>query len=118
MTRSVSFTFLHTGWLLIAVMLFQCAWVTNELGEAEALSESTEIIHNVGLHLTESISDTSTDDSLSDCDHCCQCSGHGSHITIFPTLPEWMQLNTRGIYLVFSGVPSHLNESIFRPPLS
>jgi len=118
MTRSASFTFLHTSWLLIAVMLFQCAWVANELGEAESLSESTEIIHNVGLHLAEPVSDISTDDPLSDCDHCCQCSGHGSHIIVLSLLPELAFPVHNNVYHSFSGMPSHLNERIFRPPLA
>ena len=78
MTRFSSFSHLLTACLLMAAMLFQCILVADELGEAEALSESAEVVHNVGLHLAELTGDTSTDQASDDCDHCCQCSGHGN----------------------------------------
>lgn len=118
MTRFSSFPHLLTACLLMAAMLFQCILVADELGEAEALSESAEVVHNVGLHLAELTSDTSTDQASDDCDHCCQCSGHGSHIIALSLLPELAFPAHNNVYRSFSGMPSHLNERIFRPPLA
>ena len=118
MIRFTPLTRLNTGWLLIAAMLLQCVFVAHELGEAEALSESAEVVHNVGLHLAAQASDNLADDAFDDCDHCCQCSGHGSHIIALSTLPELALPAHNNAYPPLFGIPSHLNERIFRPPLA
>ncbi len=110
---------------MLVLMLAQCLVVAVEaksgVGARIAADRHHEVHHDAGaVNMTADIAAHSTADHSTNCDHCCQCHGHGhgSHIALlsrfFTSFPD-----TRSGALCprqFAAVTGHI-AAIYRPPI-
>ena len=99
--------------LMLALVLLQTLFVAHE-----AVALEIDDVHHVEATLAEPAHGGHADETAGDCDNCCHCQGHGSHLALLVEPLLLIPATPAGTQLVdSSGLVTSRITSIDRPPI-